>query len=153
MKKWIENVYFLITADPACFLCNISQENVFYDILERKNALLGYKKKKLKKSKNWRFSKGVNHWFWSKNGHFFNFFFIGIIGQENVFYDILERKNALLCYKKKKLKIRKIDIFPKRLTHGFGPKMVVFLTFFFRQYRPGKCLLRYSKTKKRRSRL
>ena len=88
-----------------------------------------------------------------QNGHFFNFFFIGIIGQENVFYDILERKNALLCYKKKKLKIRKIDIFPKRLTHGFGPKMVVFLTFFFRQYRPGKCVLRYSKTKKRRSRL
>ena len=209
MKKWIENVYFLMTADPACFLCNISQENVFYDILERKNALLGYKKKKLKKSKNWRFSKGVNHWFWSKNGrfsnffllgkidqenvfydilerkkaflayknkkfkksknwhfskevntwfwskngHFFNFFFKGIIGQENVFYDILERKNALLCYKKKKLKIRKIDIFPKRLTHGFGPKMVVFLTFFFRQYRPGKRVLRYSKTKKRRSRL
>ena len=47
-----------------------------------------------------------------------------------MFYDILERKNALLCYKKKKLKIRKIDIFPKRLTHGFGHKMVVFLTFF-----------------------
>ena len=34
------------------FLGNIGQENVFYDILERKNAFLGYKKKKLKKSKN-----------------------------------------------------------------------------------------------------
>ena len=33
------------------FLGNISQ-NVFYDILERKNAFLGYKNKKLKKSKN-----------------------------------------------------------------------------------------------------
>ena len=33
-------------------LFNIGQENVFYDILERKNAFLGYKKKKLKKSKN-----------------------------------------------------------------------------------------------------
>ena len=34
------------------FLGNIGQENVFYDILERKNAFLPYKNKKLKKSKN-----------------------------------------------------------------------------------------------------
>ena len=34
------------------FLGNIGHENVFYDILERKNAFLGYKNKKLKKSKN-----------------------------------------------------------------------------------------------------
>ena len=33
------------------FLGNIGQENVFYDILERKTAFLGYKKKKFKKSK------------------------------------------------------------------------------------------------------
>ena len=48
---------------PTFFLGNIGQENVFYDILERKNALLGYKNEKCKKSKNWRFSKGVNPWF------------------------------------------------------------------------------------------
>ena len=34
------------------FLGNIGQENVFYDILEPKNAFLGYKNKKFKKSKN-----------------------------------------------------------------------------------------------------
>ena len=34
------------------FLRNIGQENVFYDILERKNAFLAYKNKKFKKSKN-----------------------------------------------------------------------------------------------------
>ena len=45
-------------------------------------------------------------------------------------------------------KSQKIDIFPKRLTHGFGPKMAIFPTFSFRQYRPGKCLVRYSTTKK-----
>ena len=33
------------------FLVNIGQENVFYDILDRKNAVLGYKNKKFKKSK------------------------------------------------------------------------------------------------------
>ena len=37
---------------PIFFLGNTGQENVFYDILERKNAFLGYKKKKFKKSKN-----------------------------------------------------------------------------------------------------
>ena len=57
------------------FLRNIVQENVFYDILEQKNACLGYKIKKFKNSKNWHFSKGVNPWNWSKNGHFSNFFF------------------------------------------------------------------------------
>ena len=40
---------------------------------------------------------------WSKHGHFSNFFF-GNIDQENVFYDILERKNAYLGYKNKKFK-------------------------------------------------
>ena len=60
---------------PTFFLGNIGQENVFYDILERKNAFLGYKNKKFKKSNNWYIFQGVNPWFWSKNGHFSNFFF------------------------------------------------------------------------------
>ena len=77
------------------FLGNRGQEIVFYDILERKKAFLGYKNKKFKKSKNWHFSKGVNPWFWSKNGRFSNFYFLCNIGQENVFYDILKRKKPL----------------------------------------------------------
>ena len=71
------------------FLGNIGQENVFYDILKRKNDFLGYKNKKFKKSKNWHFSKGVNPSFWSKNGHFSNLFFLGNIRKKNVFYDIV----------------------------------------------------------------
>ena len=81
------------------FLANIVQENVFYDILEGKNAFLGHQKKKFKKSKYCHFSRRVNLWFWSKNGHFSNFFFLGKIGHQNVFYDSLERKNAFLSYK------------------------------------------------------
>ena len=42
------------------FLGNIVKENVFYDVSERKNAFLGYKNKKFKKSKNWHFSHGFN---------------------------------------------------------------------------------------------
>ena len=82
------------------FLRKIGQENVFYDSLKRENAFLGYKNKKFKKSKNGHFTKGVNTWFWSKNVHFSNFF-LGNIGQKDVFYNILERKNAFLGYKVK----------------------------------------------------
>ena len=41
---------------PTFFLGSINQENIFDDILERKNAFLAYKKKKSKQSKNWHFS-------------------------------------------------------------------------------------------------
>ena len=56
------------------FLGNMGYKNVFCDILERKNAFLGNKNKKFKESKNLHFSKVVNPWFYSKNGHFSNFF-------------------------------------------------------------------------------
>ena len=61
---------------------------------------------------------------------FFQRFFLGNIGRQNVFYDILERKNAFLRYKKKNFKI---DIIPKGLTYGFGPKITIFPTFLFSQ--------------------
>ena len=113
------------------FLINIGQENVFYDILERKDAFLCYKNKKFKKSKNWHFPKGVNPWFWSKNGHFSNFSFLGNIGQENVFYDILERKNAFLGHKTKKFKKVKNRHFSKEVNPGFCSKNGRFSKFFF----------------------
>ena len=42
--------------------------------------------------------------FFFKNGHVSNFSLLGNIGQETVFYDILERKNDFLGYNNKKLK-------------------------------------------------
>ena len=75
-----------------------------YDILERENAFLGYNKKKFKQSKNCHFSKRVTHGFGTKMAIFPIFFFLGNIGQESVFYDILQRKNACLGYKNKKIK-------------------------------------------------
>ena len=116
---------------PTFIWNNIGQENVFYDILERENVFLGYKKKKFKKSKNWHFSKGVNPWFWSKNGPFFNFYFLGIIGHENVFYDILHRKNTFLAYKNKKFKKSKNCHFSKGVNPWFWLKIGHFSNFFF----------------------
>ena len=40
-------------------------------------------------------------------------------------------KTPLYAIKTRSSKSRKIDIFPKGLTHGFGPKMAIFPTFFF----------------------
>ena len=102
--------------------------SIFYN---EKNAFLGYKNKKIEKSKNCHFSKGVNPWFWSKNGHFFNFSFLGNIGQENVFYDILERKNAFLSSKNQKIKKSKNWHFSKWVNHGFGRKLTFFATSFY----------------------
>ena len=62
---------------------------------------------------------------------FYHLFFLGNIGQENVFYDIVERKNAFLGYKNNKFKSQKIEIFPKGLAHGFGKKVQNFFVFLF----------------------
>ena len=72
---------------------------------------------------------------------FYQLFFLNNIGQENVFYDILQRKNAFLGSKKIKFKKTKIDFFAKVLTHDFGIKMAIFPTSFFSQYSQGKCPL------------
>ena len=95
------------------------------------------------------FPEGITHGFvqiWP----FFQPFFLGNIGQENVFYDILEQKKTPFeAIKTQSSKSRKIDILSKVLIHGFGRKITIFPTFLFKQYSQGKCLLRYSKIKKK----
>ena len=79
---------------------------------------------------------------------FLHSFIVGQISQENVFHDILERKNAFLGYETRRLKNRKMGVFPKGLVHGFRLKVSIFPSFCFRQKRPGKCVSRYSRKKK-----
>ena len=55
------------------------------------------------------------------------FFFKGNIGQENVFYVILERKNPFLGYKNKKFEKWKNCHFSK--VYGFGQKLAFFPSF------------------------
>ena len=103
-------------------------------ILERENAFQGEKIKKLKKTKNWDFSKGFSPWFWSKSGRFSIFWFLGNVDRKNVSYDILERTIAFLSYQIKNLisKSRKLEVCPKGFVHGFGPKLAIFLSLYFR---------------------
>ena len=115
LQTWLCSTFFLSQYRPG---------KCFSRYSTTKNGRSTLQKQQLQKSKNWYFSKGVNPWFWSKHGHFSNFF-LGNIGQENEYYDILERKIAFLGYKSKKFKSRKFDIFPKGLTDEFGPKMAL----------------------------
>ena len=136
------------------FLGNIGQENDFYYILERRNTFLGYKIVKSKKFKNWYFSKGVNPWFWYKNGHFSNSFFRQNRPGKCLLRYSRTKKNAFLDYKNKKIKKWKNWHFSKGVNPSFWSKNgYIFFNFIFRQYRQGKYVLRYSRAKKRLSRL
>ena len=136
---------------PILFLGKISQENVFYDILEGKDAFLGFKNKKFKKSKNCHFSKGVSSWFWCKKCHFSNFFFLGNIGQENVFYDILEGLSRL---QKREVQKLKNWHFSKEVNPWIWSKNGHFSNvFFLGKIGKGEGHLRHSRTKKHLSRL
>ena len=114
-----------------CFFWQYRPPNVFYDILERENTFLAYKNEKFKNSKNWHFSKGVNPWFWSKNGHFSNFVFSGNIGQANVFYDILERKRPFYAIETRSSKSPKNQHFTKGVNPWFWSKNGHFSNFVF----------------------
>ena len=111
-------------------LGSIVQENVFYDILEPKNTFLGYKNTKFKMSKNCHYYKRVNPWFWSKNGHFSTLFFQAVQARQMCFTIFQKQKIPFQAIKTQSSKSRIIDIFPKGLTHVYGPKMAIFQTFF-----------------------
>ena len=174
---------------PTFFLGNVGQNNVFYDILKQKTSFqaiktrnsnspkivifltffffavqarkmsftIFYNKKtpfqaiktrSLKRQKIDIFPKGLTHGFGPKMAIFLSFFFQAIQGRKMFFMILWNEKKPFQTIKTRSSKSRKIHIFPKGLTHGLVPRMAIFPTvFFFRQERPGKCLLRYSRTK------
>ena len=152
VKKFIFFLYL--------FLVKIRLETRFNSILDRKETFFDYKKffpspknrifpkglthalgEKMLNVSLYRFcqEKMLNNFvqkkdtfftFLVQNWPFFHRLFLANIGQENVFHDILERKNAFLGYKTASSKSGKIAIFSKGLTHGFGPKLSIFPPFF-----------------------
>ena len=112
------------------------------------------KQKVLKVEKTEIFPRGLTNSFGPKLAIFPTFFFQAIQARKISFLRYTRPKQRLSRLKKQEVqKGRKIEIFPKALTHSYGPKLAILPNFFFRQYRPGKCLLRYSTKKKRLSRL
>ena len=91
------------------------------------------------------FSKGLTHGFgqepiscFSPRMVIFATFLIQAMSARKMSSTIFQNaKTPLQTIKTRSSNSRKIDIFLKRLTHGFGPKMAIFPTFFSNQYRPG----------------
>ena len=87
---------------PDSFFQAIQARKMSFTIFQNKKKPVQAIKRKLKKLEKLTFSKGVNPWFWSKNGYFAKLLFLVNIGQENVIYNILERKKAFLGYRSRK---------------------------------------------------
>ena len=62
---------------------------------------------------------------------FFQIFFQEIKSRKMCFTKFQKEKTPLQTVKKRTLKSRKINIFPKELTYGFGPKFAIFPSFIF----------------------
>ena len=114
----------------------------------KKNPFQAMKTRSSKSRKFDIFPKGLTHGFCQEIAIFPTFFFQAIQSRKMSFAIFQNEKTPFQTIKTKSSKRLKIDNFPKELTHGFRPKMAIFSKFFFRQYRPGKCLFRYSRTKK-----
>ena len=93
------------------------------------------------------FPKGLTNGFGPKVAIFPTFFFSAVYTKK-LSFRIFQNENTLFqAIKTTSSKSRKIVIFPKGLTHGFGRKMGIFTSFCFSRYKPGKCILRYSRLK------
>ena len=124
------------------FFYPIQARKMSFMILQNeKTPFLAIKTRSLKSRKIDIFAKGLTLGFPPKMAIFPSFFFQVIQGRKIFFMIFQNEKTPFQAIKTRSLKSRKTDIFPKGLTHGFGPKMAFFQSFFFMQYRPGKCLL------------
>ena len=129
---------------------------IFYVIQARKMSLRYSRTKKkpfyaikirtLKSQKIDIFPKGLTRGFGRKMALFPTFFW-AIYARKISFTIFQYKKIPFQAIKTRSSKSRKTDIFPKGLTHSFGPKLAMFSTFFL-QYEPGKYLLRYSRRRK-----
>ena len=89
------------------------------------------KKRSSKSRKLDIFPKGLIQGFGPKMAIFPTLFFQAIQARKISFTIFQNEKTTLQAVKTRSLKSRKIDIFPKGLTHGFNPKMAITLTFIF----------------------
>ena len=105
------------------------------------NKITPFQSLTIKRSKSRKidiFPKRLTHDLVQKWPFFQLFFFQAIQTMKMSFTIFFNEKTLFQALKTRTPKSRKTDIFPKGLTHGFGPKMVIFPTFFFRAIQVGK---------------
>ena len=84
------------------------------------------------------FPKGLTHGFGPKIAIFPPFIFQEIHPRKMSFTIFQNEKTSFQTIKTRSSKTRKIDIFPKGLTHSFGAKMAIFATFIFQEIQAKK---------------
>ena len=97
------------------------------------NEKIPYQAKKTRSSKSQQidiFPMGSTHGFGPKMVIFPNLFYQAIQARKMSFTISYNEKTFFQAIKTKNSKSRKLEIFPKGLTHGFGPKMAVIPTCF-----------------------
>ena len=97
----------------------------------KKTPFQAIKTRSLKSGKIDFFPLGLTHAYGPKMA-IFQIFFSAIYGRKMSFMIFQNEKTPFQAIKTRSLKSQKIDIFPKGLALGFGPKIAIFKTFFFR---------------------
>ena len=114
-----------------------------------KTPFLAIKARTSKSGKIAIFPKGLVHGFGQKLT-FLPSFFLKVIQARKMCFTIFQNgKTPFQAIRTRSSKSGKIVIFGKGLIHGFGQKLAIFPNFFLWQYSRGKCVFRYSRTKKR----
>ena len=145
---WSKSINFsilLFQAKKARKMC--------FTIFQKEKSLSTLKNKKFKKSKNYNFSIEVSPWFWPKIAKFSSFDSRQNRPGKCVSRYCKKKKRLLQTIKTRSLKSRKLVFLANGLVHDFGQKLAIFPLFYVRQLRPGKCVSRYSRKKKRVSTL
>ena len=129
------------------FLQAIQARKMSFMIFQNlKSPFQAIKTRSSKSQKMGIFPKGLTLGFGLKMAIFLNYF-KAIQARKMSFTIFQNEKNAFLGYRNKNFKKLKIDIFQTGANPSFLSKNGHFSTFyFFVQFNPGKCLLRYSKT-------
>ena len=124
---------------PTLFFQAILVRKMTFTIFQNeKTPFLAIKTRSLECRKIELFPKGLTHGFGPIMAIFPTFFFRALQVSKMTFSIFQIEKRRFQAIKTRSSKIRKIDVFPKGLTHGFGSKIAIFPTFFFRHYRLGK---------------
>ena len=139
---------------PTFFFQDTQARKMSFKIFQSEKApFKAIKTRSTKSRKIHILPKGLTHGFGPKMAIFRTFFFQEIQARKMSFTIFQSGKRPFQDIKTRYSKSGKIDIFPKGLTDGFGPKMAMFSTFFFWKYRPEKCCLRYFRATRRLPRL
>ena len=104
----------------------------------KKTPIQAIKSRSAKSRKINIFPKGLSHGFGPKKVIFSTFIFWAMQARKMSFTIFQNEKMAFQAIKTGSKKSRKLDIFPKGLTHGFRPKMAIFQSFIFQEIQARK---------------